>query len=202
MSVATTIQNAVACMPEGEPFTTQRLLQYGSRAAVDKTLSRLVQSGKLTRITRGVYLRPEYNRFVGQVAPEPFKIAASVAEKTCDIIQISGAEAARRLGLTTQMVTQPTFLTTGPSRTIKAGNLTITLKHVSRKKIPFIGSDTGVAILALWYLGKDNVTSEHIKTLEKKLSSKNYQLLVSAKEQMPIWMVTIIHQYEKEKNNV
>src|SRR4029078_1261802 len=122
--------------PRGKPFTTAALTGYGARAAVDQALSRLATAGKIVRLTRGVYVRPEENRFVGQVLPEPFKVAEAIAKKTHEQIQVSGAEAARQLGLSTQVPAKPLFLTTGQSRRFNLGSLEITLKHVSSKKIP------------------------------------------------------------------
>ena len=46
----------------------------------------------IIRLTRGVYVRPEKNRFVGQALPEPFKVAEAIANKTHEIIQVSRAD--------------------------------------------------------------------------------------------------------------
>ena len=44
MSVTESIQRQIAKVPQGEPFTNSRFLRLGSRAAVDKALSRLAQA--------------------------------------------------------------------------------------------------------------------------------------------------------------
>jgi hypothetical protein len=195
------IQQHIQKMPPGRPFTTATLIKYGGRAAVDQSLSRLTNAGKIVRLTRGVYVRPEKNRFVGLVLPEPFKVAEAIAKKANEQIQVSGAEAARQLGLSTQVPAKPLFLTTGQSRRFKMGGLEVTLKHVSRKKIPLIGSKAGLSILALWYLGKNLVTYQSIKQIEKKLGAQEFQKFMSSTEYMPVWMSNVVLHYKNTKEN-
>lgn len=201
MSATQKIQKYIQKTPHGQPFASSALMQFGTRAAVDQAISRLTTAGKILRITRGIYVRPEKNRFIGLLLPEPFKVAEVIAKKTNEEIQISGAEAARQLGLSTQVPAQPVFLTTGQSRQFNLGSLTVTLKHVSRKKIPPLESKAGIAILALWYLGKNLVTLEVIKKIEQKLTAKEFKAFITSTEHMPIWMSTIITQHKKGSNN-
>lgn len=199
MNIMQSVQQFVQKSPRGKPFASIALLKYGGRAAIDQALCRLASGGKLVRLTRGIYVRPEENRFVGQVLPEPFKVAKVIARKANEVIQVNGAEAARQLGLSTQVSVQPVFLTTGPSRCFKVGNLEVNLKHVSRKKIPLAESKVGLAILALWYLGKQQVTTQTIGIIEKKLSVVEFNEFKAAKEQMPAWMSNIVREYEKQQ---
>ncbi len=202
MNTMQNIQQYVQKKPRGKPFVTSELFEYGGRAAIDQALSRLTSTGKIVRLTRGIYVRPEENRFVGQVLPEPFKVAKAIANKAHEEIQVSGAEAARQLGLSTQVPVQPVFLTTGPSRRFKLANSEVTLKHVSRKKIPLSESKVGLAILALWYLGKQQVTSQTIGTIKKKLSANEFEKFISSIDQMPAWMYKVVNEYKiKEFNN-
>lgn len=197
MNTTQAIQHHIQKIPRGEPFVTSSLIEFGTRAAIDQTLSRLANAGEIVRLTRGVYVRPEENRLVGKVLPEPFKIAKAIANKTNEQIQVSGAEAARRLGLSTQVPAKPIFLTTGQSRCFKLGKLEVTLKHVSSKKIPISDSAAGLAIVALWYLGKNLTTDESIKKIEEKLSSQEFEIFLSSIKFMPIWLANIVLRYKK-----
>lgn len=199
MNTTYRVQKYVQKAPRGKPFTTTALIRYGTRAAIDQALSRLASTGKIIRLTRGVYVRPEVSRFVGQVLPEPFKVVEALAKKTNEIIQVSGAEAARRFGLSTQVPAQPIFLTTGQSRRFNMGSLEITLKHVSRKKMPFPESKVGLAILALWYLGKKQVTPQTIEKIKKKLTLHEFEKFKSSREHMPAWMSNTVLQYTNIK---
>ncbi len=199
MKTTSLIQEYIKKIPLGRPFATATLAQYGSRAAVDQVLSRLARAGEITRLTRGLSVRPEKNRFIGQVLPEPFKIVEAIAKKTNEVIQVSGAEAARQFALSTQVPAQPIFLTTGRSRKFSIGSLEVTLKHVSRKKIPFPETKEGLAILALWYLGKSQANSETIMKIEKKLMPNEFEHFTSLREYMPVWMSEAVLKYRHTK---
>jgi hypothetical protein len=197
MNTTCQIQKCVKRTPRGKPFTTYSLLKFGTRAAIDQALSRLATNGEIVRLTRGVYVRPEQNRFVGQVLPEPYKIAQVIAEKTNEVVQVSGAEAARQFGLSTQVPAQPIFLTSGQSRRFNMGSLEVTMKHVSKKKIPLSKSRIGLAISAIWYLGKEQATYQTIEAIKKKLSPKEFINFVSSTQYMPAWMSNLVLQYQK-----
>lgn len=199
MNITQKVQQYIQKTPRGKPFTTGALVRFGARAAIDQALSRLATAGKVVRLTRGVYVRPEKNRFVGQVLPEPFKVAEAIAKRTNEQIQVNGAEAARQLGLSTQVPAKPVFLTTGQSRRFNLGGLEVTLKHVSRKKIPMPESKAGLAILALWYLGKNLASHEAIKKIEEKLSPQEFEKFISSTKYMPVWMSNVVLQYKNSK---
>ncbi len=71
--------------------------------------ARGVKQGEIARVSRGVFVRPKKSRYVGEVMPEPSKVAQAIANAHGETIQVQGAEAARLLGLTTQMPLQPVF---------------------------------------------------------------------------------------------
>ena len=79
IKTAESIRQRIEMMPLGEPFTPTAFLECGTRASIDQTLSRLVKTGMIERVTRGVFVRPEMNRFVGKVSPSPLKVAETIA---------------------------------------------------------------------------------------------------------------------------
>lgn len=201
MKIAAQIRQHIQKIPQGEPFLSSSLLQYGSRAAVDKTLSRLAHAKEIARVARGVYVRPKHSPYVGEVLPSPLTIAKTIAKKTDSIVQVQGAEAIRQFGFTTQIPAHPVFYTTGQSRQFKLGNLEITLKHVSPRKLVFPESKVGLAILALWYLGKAHVTAQSIAMIKRKLTQEEFKKFNASIEYMPGWMINAVIQYKKEMMN-
>jgi hypothetical protein len=198
VSTAELIRQYIEQQPLGEPFTTAALLQFGTRKAVDLELARLVKNGVLMRAVRGVYVRPKKNRYIGFVPPEPFKVAMATAGGKREV---HGAEAARRLGLSTQVPVQPVYYTTGPSRRIQFGGIPITLIHVSPRKMVAPGTNVGLAISALWYLGRHQVEPETFQTIREKLSEAEYEELKAAIPMMPGWMAETMMRYERELRN-
>lgn len=196
MKTAEQIRQHIEKVPPGEPFTPVSLLAFGSRAAVDQTLSRLVGAGFLTRVTRGVFVRAKSSRYVGQVMPHPARVAEAVARATGAVVQVHGAEAARQFELTTQVPTQAVFYTSGSSKRFKMGNLEVVLKHVSTRKLALAGRPAGVALTALWYLGKEQVTSAVVEKIRTKLAASEYEALKSAAACMPAWMTEALRRAE------
>ncbi len=198
MNTAELIQQKVKKLPAGQPFTPAAFLSIAERSTVDKALARLVYTGFLTKPTRGVFVRPKESKF-GIIPPQPFEIAA--AKVRGEQVEISGAEAARRFGLSTQVPVRPVFYTTGRSRTFKVGKLPVKLQHVSPRKLVYPGTKIGMAISALWYLGKEQVNHEVFEIIRSKLTAKEYTFLKASAYQMPCWMADALHKYEKSRNN-
>ncbi len=194
------IRQRIEGMPIGEPFTPAAFLECGTRASVDQTLSRLVKAGAIERVTRGVFVRPEVSRYVGKVMPEPQKVAETLAKGA--IVQVHGAEAARRLELTTQVPVQSIFVTSGPSKRIRVGQMEIHLQHVCQRKLVLAGRPAGLAIAAMWYLGKKEVTPALVDKIRRKLGSGEFEVLKSAIRSMPAWMSDAIFRNERKAVHV
>jgi len=198
MTTVETIRNRINEIGVGEPFTSTQFNALGTRASVDQTLSRLVKKGEIRRLSRGVFVRPRKSRYVGEVMPEPASVAKAIASARGETVQVHGAEAARLLGLTTQMPIQAVFYTSGPSRELKLGNLPLVLKHVARRKLALSGRPAGLALSALWYLGKEQVNSTTIKTIREKLTPEAFAEFKAETPSMPAWMTNTLHRYEQE----
>lgn len=195
-STAETIRKRILRVRKGEPFTNRRFLRLGSRAAVDKTLSRLVEEGVVQRIARGVFVRPKENRFIGTVMPDVAKVVEVIAKDHGETIQVHGAEAARRFKLSTQVPTMPVFYTSGPSRELKVGNLKVKLKHVSHRKLHLAGKRPGLALSALWYLGKNSIDANVVNAIREGLTVEEFEALKHT--DMPAWMAGALEMYGEE----
>jgi len=198
MKAATLIAQKIENIPEGEPFTSSQFLGLGARASVDQALSRLVKKGLIARVTRGIFVRPEMSKYVGKAMPGLNKVVEAYARAKGLTIQVQGAEAVRRFGLSTQMPVQPIYYTSGPSKQFKLGALNVRLKHVSLKKLVRPGTKAGLAVTALWYLGKENVNSTVIDAIRKKMLPSEFEELKVAIPSMPAWMADMFYRYENE----
>ena len=198
-ATAQRIRQRIEDSPPGEPFTSAEFLACGTRASVDQTLSRLIKSGVIERVARGVFVKPETNRFVGKVMPEPAKVANALAKASGSTIQINGAEAARRFGLSTQTPVQPNFSTSGPSRIVRIGAMEIRMTHVGPGKLALAGRPAGEALAALWYLGKSGVTPPVINKIRGKLSAGEFEALRTCRK--PSWMSDAFFAAEKHQAN-
>ena len=196
-SVMGRVQEEIREIPLGQPFTPSAVVHLGTRANIDQVLSRLVKSGHIERLTRGVYVKPQVSRHIGKVRPEAIKIVQAIASSSNQVISITGAEAARRFGLSTQMPTKPIFLTSGKSRSFKIGKATIELRHAPARYLSFAGRPAGEALVALRYLGKELVTTQTIKQVKKGLGPEEFELLKSPSGSIPSWLGDIIYKCER-----
>lgn len=187
MSVAEAISHRVKRMKRGKPFVRAVFVEVGSRAAVDKALSRLVRSGCLERVARGVYMRPKLSKYTSKlVKPSPLAIMNVLSKANGETIQMHGAEALRRLGLSTQMQVLPVYYTSGRTREIKAGNAVVRLEHVARDRLQHAGSMVGLALTALHYLGKEGACPHALSKITNSLSPDELATLFACR--MPKWM--------------
>ena len=187
MSTAEAIRSNIGKLPRGQPFTTSRFAAQGSRGTVDRALSRLVRQGEIERLSRGVFVRPRTSRFVGAVLPGIAEVVRTIARDNGETVQVHGAEAARRLGLSTQVPMAPVFHTSASSRSIRIGNTAVRMIHTSnRRRLQFAGEPAGLALAALWYFGKDNTTPETVSRIESAIGPQEVARLRSA--DLPAWM--------------
>src|SRR5665213_884471 len=137
----------IAQRPSGSVFSTQDLLAEGrlgtSRSALDIALKRLADEGDLVRAGRGVFAIPESHAVLGSLPPKLESVAAAIARRSGDTMLPSGAEAANRLGLSTQVPGRPVFYTTGRASRRTAGTQRYELRH----RTPRLARTT-----AAWYV--------------------------------------------------
>ena len=196
MSTTKTIRHRIMQIPRGEPFTNKMFLKLGSRASVDKALSRLIKENVIQRIIRGVYMRPKKNRFIGNIMPSVNQIVQVVARDHGEVIQVSGAEAIQLFELSTQVPTIPVFYTSGPTRVLQIGNLPVKLKHVCRRKLYHAGKRAGLALSALWHIGKDNINANVVSTIRSNLTAEEFETLKNT--DIPAWMAVALEKYGKD----
>lgn len=199
MSVSKEISKKIKKYRRGKPFLSTEFLALGSRAAIDQALWRLVKSGEIKRIKNGIFVKPEKNAYAGEVLPGAEEVVRFLARQSGDKVAISGADAARRFGFTTQMPSQPVFLTDGPSRKYHLGNQEVRLKHVAARKVVLAGSPAGEALSALWYLGINEVTPRTFERIESRLPREEFSTLVKKQAIMPGWMRNVLGEYQKER---
>ncbi|WP_238474348.1 DUF6088 family protein [Pseudomonas cavernae] len=186
LSVSTRIAQRVKHLPKGQPFSIRRFAELGARGAVSKAIALLVNRGELERVYRGIYMRPKSSRYVARVRPNAWEVVSVIARQNRQALQIHGANAVRRFGLSTQMPLIPIYCTSGPSRSVFIGKGEVRLVHAAPMVMQHAGSEVGTAISALFYLGKNGSTPECIAAVKKALRPEDLTTLMACK--MPKWM--------------
>ena len=190
--LAENILSAARTMPEGGLLSPKEFLHLGSRAAVDKTLSRLAQEGQLMRVSRGAYVAPCQGRF-GARPPSTESVMLAIEASGGETVVANGAAEANALGLTTQVPTREVFITSGPSRKLQLGNRCVELKHGNRWQLLLGKRPAGMAIRALDWLGPEAAPAA-IKQLRTKLSEPEWAAVRSARAMLPSWMAKVVSE--------
>jgi hypothetical protein len=173
----------------GAVFTPKDFLDIGSRDAADQALSRLTHNGKLQRLARGLYHYPQMNRRLRiPLAPNIDAIADALGRQTGSRVIPSGAVAANRLGLSSQVPAKPIYLSDGRSRKVRVGNIEFWLKHASPKEMPAGNRTSALVFQALRYLGKDAVDDQIVATLRRALSAPQRRELLSDAKYTTDWI--------------
>lgn len=186
-SVPDRIMKRARSAGRGGVYTPSDFLDVAARAAVDQALSRLVKTGKLRRLARGLYDFPKVHPKLGQLSPAPDDVAHALARETGSLVQIAGARAANVLGLTTQVPAKNTYLTDGPSRRVVLGKRVVDLRHASPKHLIAPGSAAGTVVQALRHVGLVRA-ADVAQVASRQLSASDKKTLASSAVQAPAWM--------------
>ena len=180
------IMEYVEAKPEATPIQGEDLLHLGDRAAVGRTLRRLVRSEQLMWICRGVYMRPIATSF-GLRAPRRELALAALSNLWGETIVPNGGDAANWLGLTTQNTVRSVYLTSGPNRILHFGALRVELLHTPSWQLAAPSRNAGTVIRALAWLGPREV-EKGLDAVLPMLSVEDLSELLAARSVMPLWM--------------
>ncbi|MBS0289758.1 MAG: type IV toxin-antitoxin system AbiEi family antitoxin domain-containing protein [Proteobacteria bacterium] len=201
MRVAQHIRHKLEGIPLGQPFTSKELIGLGEESNIRKVLERLVKEEEIIRVTRGIYVRPKISRYVGRVPPSLEAVLETISTSTGEVFQVHGAEAVRQLGLSTQVPVKPLFLTNGRSRILSIGNIEVKLRKVSQRKLILAGTLAGIAVSALWYLTKEEISLKTIERIEQVLPAEEFEKLTAVKASLPSWVTLLITNYQQQMKN-
>jgi hypothetical protein len=163
-------------------------LDLGSPHSVGMTLTRMVRSGSLRRLARGLYDVPRQHPLLGELQPTADEIAQALARRDGARVQPAQAMAANLLNLSEQVPARAVYETDGPSRTVTIGSLTIQLKHRPPRQVRSASPMSNLVFAALRSVGKATVSEARIAHLRETLSAKDRAALLTDLPLAPAWM--------------
>lgn len=189
-SIPKTILERSRSLPEGGVLAPREFLHLGSRAAVDQAFSRLVKAGHLMRVCRGIYVAPARTKNRTRM-PSVEVVTRSIAAQGKEAIAVSGARAAKSLGLTRKIPTQEVFLTTGRSKQLQLGQTKVTIQHAPYWMLALGPSQAGDAVRALAWIGQKRASTA-AAALRRRLPHEEWDALALVRASLPCWMATAI----------
>lgn len=169
-------------------FTPADFLDLGTPHAVGMALSRMVRSGALRRVARGLYDVPRSHPLLGELSPSTDAVVQAVARRDGVVVQPLDVEATNLLGLSEQVVAKPVYETNGPSRKLRVGELEIEFKHRSPRRVTAAAESSNLVFAALRGLGKAHVTLERVAHLQQMLPPRERAQLIKDLPLAPVWM--------------
>lgn len=179
----------------GRVFIPKDFLDLGSRAAADQSLSRLVKSRDIERLGRGLYHYPRVNKRLDiPVAPDLDEIAEALGRQTGSRVVPSGAVAANRLGLSTQVPAKPVYLSDGRTRQVPVGTTVFQIRHAAPKELPAGSRTSAMVFQALRHLGQEAVDDQVIAQLRRALSAEQRRQLLQDALYTTDWIAAVVRQ--------
>lgn len=177
----------------GTVFFTDDFLRFGTAKNISKTLERLVDKNEITRVSRGIYTRPEINKQLGiTLSPSTETIARAIARRDRARIIPTGQYALNVLGLSTQIPMNAVYLTDGAARKITIGKRTILFKKTTPRNLAAIGEISGMVIQGLKALGKNELTEDETSQVVAILKKEKSERLRHDIRLAPEWIRSIM----------
>ncbi|MGB7371023.1 DUF6088 family protein [Erythrobacter sp.] len=165
------ILGRIARGPKNAVWTPQDFLDLASRDAIDKALQRLVTTGDLRRIDRGLYDRPGINSLTREKsAPDPRAIIEAVARRDQIRVLVDGMTAANDLGFTNAVPAKIIVHSESRPKLIKLGNLSITFKQTAASKLYWAGRPAMRIVQALHWL-RDTMSGDEVEQWRDRLAN-------------------------------
>lgn len=193
------IQERIVAAAEGSIFVNSDFADIADTETVRRNLNRLVKSGILRRILKGVYEKPEYSEMLKEyMAADPHAVAKALARSYRWTIAPCGDTALNLLGLSTQVTAVWSYISDGPYKTYEWNSTKLEFKHRTNKEITGLSYMTILVIQALKTLGKTNVTSKTVQMLKSRLDEGDKIAMLKEAAQSTDWVYDIIRQIAGE----
>ncbi len=158
-------------------------------------LRALCMAGRVRKVAAGVFHYPRKIRHLNlEVPPEPIKVARAVAKLGGHRIALTGAEAANRFGLSTQVPAKLAYLTDGPDKVIHLGKTTLRLRHVPADCVRVGGPLERALVQAILYLGPDALDEKAIQKLRQAVPPTRRHKVFAAGERFGGWVGQILQK--------
>jgi hypothetical protein len=196
------ISEEIANQPPSRVWTPSDFAEFGPRSAIDKALQRLVRSGRLRRIERGLYDQPRTNSLTQKSTSFDYKeILDALSRRDHVRMLVDGLTAANDLGLTNAVPARVVVHTDTRRSDLRFGNLVIEFKHTAPSRLYWAGRPAMQVVQALHW-AKDMLPTDRAR-IEAVLKKALYDPTAGAAirfdlktglGRLPAWMQETVRQ--------
>lgn len=200
MTASVFIRRYVNSLCDRQMFSTRDVLHFGSRTSVDKCLEKLVTQGRIVRVARGLFMRGDDTCPL----PSAMEVAMAKANAFGKEVSIHGDDLVAQLLLTPSQdcSNSLTFWVDGHASSFWYGDTKIVFKSASARKIQLVKKGgPALSLVALWHLGRKNVTRSEI-SMTATYNNHERQQLKQSLNSVPQWLSKFyvkesdkLHQY-------
>ncbi len=192
-SIERLITNEIQSADEKSIFFTEDFMDYGTPDAVRIALFRLVNKNFITRLARGIYVKPGYSTILDkETVPSVEAIVKAIAQRDRAKIIPTGVYALNALGISTQVPMNFVFLTDGTPRKLKIGKATIKFKRTVPKNLNFKNELCMLVVQALKEIGNGKVNVREKEKMIELLKQVEYKELKHDIALAPQWIAEIM----------
>ena len=150
--------------------------------ALKKVLSRLTESGKIVRLSKGKYYKPKEG-ITGPLKPDEYQVVKDLLEENGKIIgYLSGINAFNKLGLTTQVSNTIQIGTNTDKKSLKRGKYTIRFirqkNTINRENITLLQILDSIRFIKRIPDADINKSCERLRNIIQNLSNEEQEYLV------------------------
>ena len=149
-------------------FTAKDFIEMTNIKTINKNLERMEKDGTIRRIITGVYDVPDFSVLLNEYAvPSITDVAYALARANNWKICPSGTNALNYIGLSTQVPSQYIFVSSGPYKDYKIGNLSLIFKRTNNRLMFDSSLETAILIQAIKAIGRNNITINQSDTVKE-----------------------------------
>lgn len=198
LTYAEQIRQRIDDAEDGAMFISADFADIAETETIRRNLNRLVESGTLRRVLKGIYEKPMFSNLLQEtVAPNPDMVAKTLARNYHWTIAPDGDTALNLLGLSTQIPASWVYISDGPYKKYEWNRTKLVFKRRTNKEISNLSPITVMVVQALKALGKEQTTPEVIENLSRRLSAEDKALLRKEAATSTDWVYDVIRQLEK-----
>ena len=183
------IRDRVEEAKSGTLFVMPDFADLAPNNAANRVVKRLVDEGELKTVIRGVYVKPAYNAFLGEMAqPSAEEVARALGRKNGWTVRPDGDVALNLLGLSTQVPSVWTFVSDGPYKTYVYGAGRIVLKHTANRLMAKLTREAALVVQAFRAIGEAQVDEDFLRRLASRYTRRQVEELITETLTAPDWI--------------
>ena len=186
------IRNTINCFPNNYVFISKDFVDNIDYETVRKTLRRLSEKEDIKKIARGYYYKPLYLPIINDYSkPDIDSYAKAIARNMNWKIFPTGNTALNEFGLSTQVPSNYSYISSGRTISYDEGNNKINFIHRSPRETDY-SYITGSLIQAIKAVRQENITEQIIDKLSITISKEDKKLILSESKNTSAWIYEAI----------